>query len=126
MRRERAENRWRQRIGEHDRSGQKVAEFCRERGICACNFYGWRKRLGLNGTAGGKKRRTFSKGPGGFQRIEPGAVIKTGDSDVPVAGTLKSVNEIRCLILTPNGYRVDAGSCDLNGLRGVLEVLRTL
>jgi hypothetical protein len=36
---------WRKLVGEHGRSGQSVAAFCRERGLCAPYFFAWKKRL---------------------------------------------------------------------------------
>jgi hypothetical protein len=33
-------------IAEQGRSGQSVAAFCRERGLCAPHFFAWKKRLG--------------------------------------------------------------------------------
>ena len=36
---------WRGLVSEHGRSGQSVAAFCRERGICAPQFFAWKKRL---------------------------------------------------------------------------------
>ena len=36
---------WRKLVSEQGRSGQSVAVFCRERGLCAPYFYAWKKRL---------------------------------------------------------------------------------
>ena len=36
---------WRGLISEQSRSGQSVAAFCRERGLCASQFFAWKKRL---------------------------------------------------------------------------------
>ena len=36
---------WRKLVSEQGRSGQSVAAFCGERGLCAPYFYTWRKRL---------------------------------------------------------------------------------
>jgi len=36
---------WRGLISEQGRSGQSVAAFCRERGLCAPQFFAWKKRL---------------------------------------------------------------------------------
>jgi hypothetical protein len=38
---------WRELIAEQGRSGQSVAAFCRERGLCAPHFFAWKKRLSL-------------------------------------------------------------------------------
>ena len=37
--------RWRALIAEHEKSGQSVAAFCRERGLRDGPFYEWKKRL---------------------------------------------------------------------------------
>jgi hypothetical protein len=36
---------WRGVVAEQQQSGQSAAAFCRERGICAPQFYAWKKRL---------------------------------------------------------------------------------
>jgi hypothetical protein len=36
---------WRKVICEEARSGQSVSAFCRERGVCAPQFFAWKKRL---------------------------------------------------------------------------------
>jgi transposase-like protein len=41
---------WRGLVAEQTRSGQSVAAFCRERGICAPHFFAWKKRLSQDGT----------------------------------------------------------------------------
>ena len=37
---------WRRLISEQGGSGESVAAFCRERGLCAPQFFAWKKRLG--------------------------------------------------------------------------------
>jgi hypothetical protein len=41
---------WRRLISEQMRSGKSVAAFCRERKLCAPDFYWWKKRLRENTT----------------------------------------------------------------------------
>ncbi len=41
---------WRGLISEQRRSGQSVAAFCRERDVCAPQFFAWKKRLSQAGT----------------------------------------------------------------------------
>jgi transposase-like protein len=36
---------WRELVSEQGRSGQSVAAFCRQRGLCAPHFFAWKKRL---------------------------------------------------------------------------------
>jgi hypothetical protein len=45
QRRKQAWKKWRKLISQHAKSGQSVAAFCRERGLCAPHFFAWRKRL---------------------------------------------------------------------------------
>ena len=126
MAREKAANRWRRVIGEQDASGQDVREFCSERGVRTSSFYWWRKRLGLNKSIDDGKRRTSVKGSGGFQRIDPSTVIEDGNRTFSAEKSPKAALERRCLILTPNGYRVEAGCGDADELRQVLAMLKTL
>lgn len=42
---------WRKVVSEQAGSGQSVAAFCRERGVCAPQFFAWKKRLREGGTA---------------------------------------------------------------------------
>ena len=37
---------WRGLVSEQKRSGQSVAAFCREHGVCAPQLFAWKKRLG--------------------------------------------------------------------------------
>lgn len=126
MRKEKAANRWRRVVGEQGSSGQDVSVFCRERGICSCSFYAWRKRLGLKKGFVDGKRRSSVNVTGGFQRIDADGDGKDGGQDFSVPKGPTAVMETGCSILTPNGYRVDAGCCDAQGLRQILAVLRTL
>jgi len=41
---------WRGLVAEQKRSGQSVAAFCRDRGICAPQLFAWKKRLSQAGT----------------------------------------------------------------------------
>lgn len=36
---------WRRLVCEQARSGESVAAFCRQRGVCAPQFFAWKKRL---------------------------------------------------------------------------------
>ena len=44
-RRREAWAKWRRLVAEQKRSGNSVAAFCRERGLCAPHFFAWKKRL---------------------------------------------------------------------------------
>jgi len=50
IRKREAWSKWRGLVAEQKRSGQSVAGFCRERGICAPQFFAWKKRLNQAGT----------------------------------------------------------------------------
>lgn len=45
QRRKQAWTKWRKLVCEQGRSGQSVAAFCRGRGLCAPQFFVWKKRL---------------------------------------------------------------------------------
>ena len=40
---------WRKLVAQQRKSGQSVAAFCRERGLCAPHFFVWKKRLSQAG-----------------------------------------------------------------------------
>jgi hypothetical protein len=88
---------WRERIGEQERSGIPVQQFCNERGITEQSFYVWRKRL---------------------RRQEPArfALVETGPAHAPKMG-------LELVLVT--GERLHIGAdVDPSLLRSVLEALR--
>src|SRR5271157_4833896 len=44
--RQQQRTKWRELIGDQERSGLGVSAFCRDRGVSTASFYTWRKRLG--------------------------------------------------------------------------------
>ena len=44
-RRREAWAKWRRLMADQRKSGQNVAAFCRERGLCAPHFFAWKKKL---------------------------------------------------------------------------------
>lgn len=52
QRREQAWSKWRKLVEQQSRSGQSVAAFCRERGLCAPYFFAWKKKLSQSPVAG--------------------------------------------------------------------------
>jgi transposase-like protein len=44
-RRSEARAKWQRIVAEHQRSGQSVAAFCRERKLCAPSFFAWKRKL---------------------------------------------------------------------------------
>ena len=79
---------WRKLVSEQGRSGQSVAAFCRERGLCAPHFFAWKKRL--REAAGPKfvevKLVPAGWGQGGAAREPraPSVLRPAGDSRVEV------------------------------------------
>jgi hypothetical protein len=45
---------WRKIISQQAKSGQSVAAFCRERGLCGPHFFAWKKRLREQGARPGE------------------------------------------------------------------------
>jgi hypothetical protein len=96
---------WRALVSEQGRSGQSVAAFCRERGLCAPQFFAWKKRL---------------------SQTETGQFV-----EVQVAGTAKIAE--RTAVHSPAlEIRLDGGSSvfvepgfDAAHLRAVLAALET-
>jgi hypothetical protein len=43
--RRKAWSKWRKLVSQQGKSGQSVAAFCRQRGLCAPHFFAWKKRL---------------------------------------------------------------------------------
>lgn len=52
QRRQQAWSKWRKLVEQQSRSGQSVAAFCRERGLCAPHFFAWKKKLNQTPAAG--------------------------------------------------------------------------
>jgi len=44
-RRREAWAKWRRLVAQQNKSGESVAAFCRQRGLCAPHFFAWKKRL---------------------------------------------------------------------------------
>lgn len=115
---------WRETVLAQQAGGQTVSEFCKKRGISACSFYAWRKRLGMNNPVAGPEalRKTVQGAANrnvssGFLRLNP---------DMVVAGvrTINKPSQMPGRVLwidTPGGYRisVDEGV----ELAGVVDIL---
>src|SRR6266571_757222 len=57
-RRRQAWAKWQELISEQSGSGQSVAAFCRERGLCAPHFFAWKKRLREQAASQGEGARS--------------------------------------------------------------------
>jgi transposase-like protein len=88
---------WRERIGEQERSGLSVRQFCRGQGLNEHSFYAWRRRL-------------RDGGPVRFALVERGENPET-------------VGELELILSTGERLRI-SGEVDAKTLRTVLEALR--
>lgn len=80
---------WRDLIGEQERSGQTVQEFCRDRSVKEASFYHWRKQLRnntqvsfalvepSNGNSAANVRLEVLLASGDRVRVEPGTDAAT-------------------------------------------------
>jgi hypothetical protein len=91
---------WAERIGEQQRSGLSVKQFCKEQGFSEYAFYTWRRRLRSNE-------------PVRFALVERGAARREPATDVELELVLTTGERLRI------GNQVDAAT-----LRMVLEAVR--
>jgi len=122
----------RQRIGDDHRrkklvqaqvvSGLSVERFCRVKKICKTSFYAWRKRFGIASKSAAhvlpvaviiRKDVPTKNFTEGFMRITP-----------PKAGPAPET--ITLCIETNNGYKINTGFGGKDGLKELLQVLRSL
>ena len=89
---------WCDRIGEQERSGLSVRQFCKEQGLAEPSFYGWRKRL---------RRQERVR----FALVERGREAPATEASLEL------------LLATGERLRIGAG-VDARTLRTVLEALR--
>lgn len=96
---------WRGLVSEQKGSGQSVAAFCRERGICAPQFFAWKKRLNQAGT----------------EQFVAVRVVETGEPPHPLAVRRPAI-EIR--LSGGHSVIVEPGF-DAGHLRAVVAALET-
>ena len=96
---------WRGLVAEQKRSGQSVAAFCRERGICAPQLFAWKKRLN-------------QAGPGQFVAVQ---VVEAEEPSHPPAARRPAI-EIR--LSGGHSVIVEPGF-DAGHLRAVVAALET-
>ncbi len=105
---------WRKLVSEQGRSGQTVAAFCRERGLCAPHFFAWKKRLREAGVGPEVLRTALGEfvevqvAPGGWGQArealdERAAGVVRGASVSRVAG------DVRVEVLLKNGRSLRVG-----------------
>lgn len=94
---------WRGLMAEHKGSGQTVAAFCRERGLCAPHFLAWKKRLSQSST-------------------EPFVAVEVVEAREPQSRTVNQAIEIRIgsgrVVVVEPGFNA-------THLRAVLDVLES-
>lgn len=92
-----ARDKWQRLVSEQGRSGQSVAAFCRERGLCAPHFFEWKKRLGTSPWAKFVEVKLASGGPepaGAAGEPRTGGLPRPG-SDRRVEVVLKNGRSLR-------------------------------
>ena len=107
---------WRKFVREQGRSGQNVAAFCRERGLCAPHFFAWKKRL-------------REAGGGEFVEVQgvPVGWGQGGDMREPSAASVsRSVGDARVEVLLKNGRSLRVGpGFDAELVRALVAVLES-
>ena len=97
---------WRKLVREQGRSGQTVAAFCRERGLCAPHFFAWKKRLREAGVGPEVARTPLGEfvevqvaragwGQGGDRREPSAASVSRSAGDARVEVLLKQGRSLR-------------------------------
>ena len=84
---------WRERIGEQERSGMSVKQFCVERSLTECSFYAWRKREE-------PVRFTLRSTPSGLFRT----------FDAPLRGGSANDEDGRCVRQNPSSQQFETGT----------------
>lgn len=89
---------WRKLVGEQARSGQKVAAFCRERGLCAPYFFAWKKKLS-EAMAARLVEVNVGEPPKANDGISGLAVVLAGGRKIEVAAGFQEVELMRLIAL---------------------------
>ena len=99
---------WRKLVSEQGRSGQSVAAFCGERGLCAPYFYTWRKRLREADAGQGVLRAPLAK----FVEVKlvpAGPGLAGAGRDAGAASVSRAAGDVRVDILLKNGRSLRVG-----------------
>ena len=99
---------WRKLVSEQGRSGQSVAAFCGERGLCAPYFYTWRKRLCEADAGQGVLRAPLAK----FVEVKlvpAGPGLAGAGRDAGAASVSRAAGDVRVEILLKNGRSLRVG-----------------
>jgi hypothetical protein len=107
-------------VREQGRSGQSVAEFCRERRLCAPYFYAWKKRLREAHGAPLTKFVEVQVTPGGWGQA--GAARDGG-----AASRSRAAGDARVEVLLKNGRSLRVGpGFDVELVRALLAVVESV
>ena len=103
-----ARRKWQRLLSEQGRSGQSVAAFCGERGLCAPYFYTWRKRLREADAGQGVLRAPLAKFVEG-KLVPAGPGLAGAGRDAGAASVSRAAGDVRVEILLKNGRSLRVG-----------------
>jgi len=116
---------WRKLVSEQGRSGQSVAAFCGERGLCAPYFYTWRKRLREADAGQGVLRAPLAK----FVEVKlvpAGPGLAGAGRDAGAASVSRAAGDVRVEILLKNGRSLRVGrGFDAERVRALVAVVES-
>ena len=116
---------WRKLVSEQGRSGQSVAAFCGERGLCAPYFYTWRKRLREADAGQGVLRAPLAK----FVEVKlvpAGPGLAGAGRDAGAASVSRAAGDVRVEILLKNGRSLRVGrGFDAELVRALVAVVES-
>ena len=110
---------WRELVSEQGRSGQSVAVFCRERGLCAPHFYAWKKRLREADGGQGVVRAPLAK----FVEVK---LVTAGPGLAGAASVSRVAGDARVEVLLKNGRSLRVGpGFDAELVRALVAVVES-
>ena len=116
---------WRELVSEQGRSGQSVAVFCRERGLCAPHFYAWKKRLREADGGQGEVRAPLAK----FVEVKlvtAGPSLAGAGRDAGAASVSRVAGDARVEVLLKNGRSLRVGpGFDAELVRALVAVVES-
>jgi len=116
---------WRELVSEQGRSGQSVAVFCRERGLCAPHFYAWKKRLREADGGQGEVRAPLAK----FVEVKlvpAGPGLAGAGRDAGAARVSRAAGDARVEVVLKNGRSLRVGpGFDAELVRALVAVVES-
>jgi hypothetical protein len=88
---------WRSAVGQQERSGRSIREYCRVHGLSEASFYAWRREIRRRGRQRGGKVAGQGRKPG----FVP---VRIAEAVVPIGGAM-----IECLLPSGALLRLPAG-----------------